>query len=111
MASDSRRVESAAGVAGPQAGYRVCSSTSWCWANRDDRVCYFERGQPVTRTTLRTPGTQQRVGCGSRNRIMPAGNWHTDHRLVIRPAAYCGIGFKPSFGRIDPEGVITLRRR
>lgn len=28
---------------------------------------------------------------------------------VIRPAAYCGIvGFKPSFGRIDPAGVLYV---
>lgn len=28
---------------------------------------------------------------------------------VIRPAAYCGIiGFKPSYGRIDPTGVIFV---
>ncbi|QPC83399.1 amidase [Phototrophicus methaneseepsis] len=30
---------------------------------------------------------------------------------TIRPAAYCGIvGFKPSFGRIDPTGVVFFSR-
>lgn len=30
---------------------------------------------------------------------------------VIRPAAFCGIiGFKPSYGRIDPEGVVYVAR-
>ncbi|NLE75890.1 MAG: amidase [Chloroflexi bacterium] len=30
---------------------------------------------------------------------------------VIRPAAYCGVvGYKPSYGRISPEGVIPFSR-
>ncbi len=30
---------------------------------------------------------------------------------VIRPAAFCGIvGFKPSLGRIDPEGIVYFSR-
>ena len=50
-------------------------------------------------------GSAAAVGAG----LCPAAIGTQTIGSIIRPAAYCGVvGFKPSYGRISPEGLIPL---